>query len=82
MMTSIDDAYHDVLAPVLRKHKRTLAQIDGLLKRGRTDDASMVWRRSGLLDDLAKAIADAGATSADAIRKGLKQTREVEANES
>lgn len=77
MMSAIDAAYSDVLTPVLHRHKATLDRLDKLMQEGKTDEASRLWRRSGLLDDMAKAIAGAGKVSADAIREGLKRTREA-----
>lgn len=77
MMASIDEAFADVLKSVLQRHKGTLRRIDKLVQDGDADRASRLWRRSGLLDDLAKAIAGAGAVSADAIRDGLDHLRKA-----
>lgn len=77
MMSAIDAAYHDVLSPVLRKHQKTLDRLDVLMQEGKADEASRLWRRSGLLDDLAKAIAGAGKVSADGIRDALGRIREA-----
>lgn len=75
MMTAVDDAFADVLKPVLRKHRKTLDRLDKLMQAGDADRASRLWRRSGLLDDLAHAIASAGAVSADVIRDALTRIR-------
>lgn len=77
MMSAIDDAFADVIKPVLQRHKDTLQRIDKLMQTGDADRASRLWRRSGLLDDLAKAIAGAGTVSAEAIRDGLEHLRKA-----
>lgn len=77
MLDGIDEAYHDVLKPVLRKHKQTLAKLDKLMAAGDSSKAHALWRRSGIVDDLAKAVAAAGRTSAGIIRAGLKEIREA-----
>lgn len=77
MTTGISDAFADVLQPVLRKHRQTLDRLDKLMQAGDADRASRLWRRSGLLDDLAQAIASAGAVSADAIRDALTRIRKA-----
>lgn len=77
MTTGISDAFADVLQPVLHKHRQTLDRLDKLMQAGDADRASRLWRRSGLLDDLAQAIASAGAVSADVIRDALKRIREA-----
>lgn len=77
MLKSIDAAYHDVLRPVLRKHRQTLARLDKLMQDGDSSKAHALWRRSGIVDDLAKAIAAAGKVSADVIREGISSIREA-----
>lgn len=80
MMSAIDAAYQDVLKPVLKKHKKTFDRLDVLMREGKADEASRLWRRSGLLDDLARAIAGAGKVSADGIRDALTRIREAVQN--
>ena len=77
MLASIDEAYHDILVPVLRKHRRDLARLDKLMKEGNMAQARVLWRRSGIVDELAMAVADAGKVSAGAIRAGLTRIREA-----
>lgn len=81
MLRNIDAAYHDILRPVLRKHKRTLDQLDALMQSGATARARALWRKSHIIDDLAAAVAGAGQASSAAIRNGLTDIREVMANE-
>lgn len=77
MLASIDEAYHDILVPVLRKHRRDLDRLDKLMKEGDMAQARALWRRSGIVDELAMAVADAGKVSAGAIRAGLTRIREA-----
>lgn len=81
MLRNIDAAYHDILRPVLRKHKQTLDRLDALMQSGATARARTIWRKSHIIDDLAAAIAGAGLASSAAIRNGLDEIREVMANE-
>lgn len=77
MLDNIDSAYHNILQPVLKKHRKTLEKLDKLLKAGSAARARVLWRRSGIIEDLAAAIAGAGNMSSAAIRNGLTQIREV-----
>lgn len=80
MLRNIDAAYHDILRPVLQKHKTTLDRLDALMQSGAAARARTLWRRSGIIEDLAAAIAGAGHASSVAIRQGLTQIREVISN--
>ena len=80
-LENIDAAYKDILAPVLKKHRGTLARLEKLIGAGAVARARVLWRKSGIIDDLAAAIAGAGAASAAYIRQGLTQIREAVADE-
>ncbi len=80
MLRNIDAAYHDILRPVLQKHKTTLDRLDALMQSGAAARARTLWRKSGIIEDLAAAIAGAGSKSSQAIRSGLTQIREVMAD--
>ena len=75
MLQSIDEAFRNVIMPVLHKHKATLDQLENLMQAGLAGRARKLWRTSGILEDLAEAIAGAGAVSADVIRDGIKRIR-------
>ena len=77
MLSNIDAAYHDILRPVLKKHKLTLERLDVLMQSGEMAKARVLWRNSGIVADLAAAIAGAGRSSASNIRNGLSEIREV-----
>ena len=76
-LTKIDEAYRDPLKPVLKKHDAMLKRLDRLMQEGEAAMARQLWRRSGILDDLAQAIAKSGAVSAETIRKSLAQIRKA-----
>lgn len=80
MLDGIDAAYHGILRPVLRKHRGTLDRLDKLMQSGATARARVLWRKSGIIEDLAAAIAGAGQASAGIIRQGLTQIREAVAD--
>lgn len=75
MLSALQRPYRDLLSPILKKHEKTLERLDRLMKDGNTAQASHLWRHSGLLDDLAKAIANAGKVSADEIRDAVSRLR-------
>lgn len=77
MLDGIDAAYHDILRPVLDKHRQTLYRLDKLMQDGATARARALWRRSGIITDLAAAIASAGNVSSAVIRKGMLDIREA-----
>lgn len=77
MLRNIDEAYRDVLSPVLKKHRRTLQKLDELIASGETARARVLWRSSGLLEDLAAALAKSGMLSAATVRRGLDRIREA-----
>lgn len=81
MLRNIDAAYHDILRPVLQKHKQTLDRLEKLMQSGANARARTLWRKSGIIDDLAAAVASAGQASSAAISNGLTEIREVMANE-
>lgn len=77
MLRSIDEAHRDVIAPVLRKHKDTLRKIEALIQSGASARATVLWRKSGLLDDLSDAISAANQEAEKSIREGIKNVRKA-----
>lgn len=77
MLNKIEAAHQGILQPVLHKHKEMLKKLGRLMQAGETARARVLWRKSGIIDDIAQAIASAGRASSDAIREGLGQIREV-----
>lgn len=68
------------LAPLMRKHKGTLDKLDKLERDGAYGRARVLIRRSGLLVDVARAIASAGKDAADLIRSEILGVKEVAAD--
>ena len=77
MLRDIGAAHRSVIEPVLRKHRQTLKKLDVLMQDGAAGRANALWRKSGLLDDLAKAISAANGASVDVLRQGIRDVREV-----
>lgn len=76
----IERLYPAAIAPVMRKHKATIDKLDKLEQAGQIARARTLIRTSGLLDDLAKALAVAGRKAAALIRTEMSGVREVEAD--
>lgn len=81
MLAATARAYDGAVAAVIRKHALTLRLIRQLEDKGEYERARMQIRVSGLLDDLAQAIASAGGDSAALIRSTLGEIREVMADD-
>lgn len=73
----IDTLHSDAVAPVMKKHKETLEKLAKLEKDGAWGRARSLVRKSGLIDDLAKALASAGKQAASAIREEMRGVKEV-----
>lgn len=73
----IESLYPDALAPVLNKHKATFDKLEKLEKEGAWGRARVLIRKSGLVDDLARALAAAGNEAADVIRAEIAGVKEV-----
>ena len=81
-MKKSDAAYASALETVLRKHKQTLERIRREEQNGNYASVRLLVRSSGLLDDLARALAGAGKESAAVIGGMLGQVRGVVQDES
>lgn len=81
MLAATSRAYDEAVAAVIRKHALSLRLIRQLEDKGEYERARMQIRVSGLLDDLAQAIASAGGNSAALIRLTLGEIREVMADD-
>lgn len=77
----LERLFPDALAPLMRKHKGTLDKLDKLERDGAYGRARVLIRRSGLLVDVARAIASAGKDAADLIRSEILDVKEVAADE-
>jgi hypothetical protein len=73
--------YDKHVSDVIRKHKGTLARIRELEKQEAYDRIRVIARTSGILNDLAEAIAQAGQESAVLIREALTDIKGVMADD-
>ena len=77
VLRKLERLYPATLSPLMRKHKQTLDKLDRLERDGAYGRARVLIRRSGLLDDIAKAIASAGVEAATLIRAEIAAVKEV-----
>lgn len=73
----LDRLFPAALAPVMKKHEATFAKLDKLEKEGAWGRARVLIRKSGLVEDTARALAAAGREAADAIRAEISGVKEV-----
>lgn len=69
VLNDIGATYAGIVDPVLKRHKKTLEKIEKYNEQGKRGLARSLFRSSGLLDDLAVAIALAGQQAAETIRR-------------
>ena len=77
----LDDLYSALPSSLMEKHKDTFEKLEKLEKEGAYGRARVLIRRSGLLDDFARAIASAGRDAADLIRAEISGIKEVARND-
>lgn len=83
-LRELERMYPEAVSPLIKKHKKTLDKLDKLMQSGATGRARAVMRRSGLLKDLAVAIAGAGSDAVSLIRgeiKGVKEAVKLESQD-
>lgn len=81
VLTKVARMYPAAFAPVLARHKGTLDKLDKLMQSGASGRARTLARQSGLLRDVAAALASVGAEAAALIRAEMAQIREAVADE-
>ena len=81
LISTTASLYDRSVAAVIRKHGNTLRQMRQMEQKGEYARMRVFARTSGLLNDLANAIASAGKDSAAAIRTALADVREVMADD-
>ena len=69
------------VSPLMEKHKATFAKLEKLEAEGAIGRARVLIRRSGLLLDVAKALAAAGKEAASLIRSEVSGVKEVAADD-
>lgn len=73
----LERMYPAAISPLMEKHKETFAKLEKLEKDGAIGRARVLIRRSGLVDDVAKALAAVGVKAADLIREEIRGVKEV-----
>lgn len=73
----LERMYPAAISPLMKKHKGTFAKLEKLEKDGAIGRARVLIRRSGLVDDIAKALAAVGVKAADLIREEIRGVKEV-----
>ena len=84
VLRELERMYPAAVSPLIKKHEETLDKLDKLMQSGATGRARAVMRRSGLLKDLAVAIAGAGSDAVSLIRgeiKGIKEAVKLESQD-
>lgn len=73
----LERMYPAAISPLMEKHKGTFEKLEKLEKDGAIGRARVLIRRSGLVDDVAKALAAVGVKAADLIREEIRGVKEV-----
>lgn len=81
VLRKLERLYPAAVSPLMAKHRTTFDKLARLEKDGAYSRARVMLRRSGLVNDLARAIASAGREAAALIRAEVADIREVVANE-
>lgn len=77
VLCELERMYPAAVSPLMEKHDKTLEKLDKLMQSGATGRARVLMRRSGLLKDLAVAIAGAGSDAVSLIRGEIKDIKEA-----
>ena len=77
VLRKLERLYPAAVSPLMKKHKDTFAKLEKLEKDGAYGRARVLIRKSGLVEDFAKALAAAGVKAADLIREEMSSIREV-----
>lgn len=82
VLNKVARMYPAAFSSVLEKHSRTLDKLDKLMKSGAIGRARVLMRQSGLLRDVANALAGAGEEAVDLITREINAVKEAVALES
>ena len=77
VLGKLERMYPAAISPLMEKYKGTFAKLEKLEKDGVIGRARVLIRRSGLVDDVAKALAAVGVKAADLIREEIRGVKEV-----
>lgn len=76
-LCKLERLYPAAISPLMEKHKGTFETLEKLEKDGAYGRARVFLRKSGIVDDIAKALAAAGVKAADLIREEIRGVKEV-----
>lgn len=76
-LLELERLYPAAVSPLIEKHKQTFEQLKKLEKAGAVGRARVMLRRSGLINDLARAIASAGRDAAKLIRAEVRDVKKA-----
>lgn len=76
-LRKLERLYPAAVSPLIKKHKGTFERLAKLEKDGAYGRARVLIRQSGLVDDLARALARAGVEAAAIIREEIHGVKEV-----
>ena len=81
LLTDTSKQYDQAVARTLRKHRNVIQRMKQLEAAEKYEQARMLARSSGLIDDLADAIASSGERAAALIRAAIGEVKAVMADD-
>lgn len=80
-LEKLERLFPAAVSPVLKRHRATLEKLDKLEREGAWGRARVLLRKSGIVNDIAKALAAAGVKAAALIREETSRVKEVALDE-
>lgn len=77
VVRELERLYPSAISPLMKKHEATFAKLKKLEADGTYGRARVYLRKSGLVNDIAKALAAAGVKAANLIREEIHGVKEV-----
>lgn len=65
----IEAAYADIVSPIIARYRLTIERMEKYNEQGKRGLARSLFRSSGLLDELAEALAAAGRKASGVVQK-------------
>ena len=76
-LRKLERLYPAAISPLMEKHKGTFEKLEKFEKDGAYGRARVFLRKSGIVEDIAKALALAGVKAAAIIREEIHGVKEV-----
>lgn len=77
VLCELERLYPAAISSLMEKHKGTFEKLEKLEKDGAYGRARVFLRKSGIVEDIAKALAAAGVKAAAIIREEIRGVKEV-----